>query len=181
MGHKTCCVSCVRHTLESAVKNGERLMWMTDERLRSMIRCPRCRASLPFQRSLSIENHYLVIQYEWTDKTPIAQATHQYLGDDHISTEQAAKFGGRVPFDFDSTKTQPPFNRSTPMARSKTTKKTKRRVRFAVASIKFAERPRKAWRGRARARTEVVVSVAKFDDIVRSRDLATLFSSVCVD
>ena len=90
--HKTCFFSGCRHALESAVKNGERLMWMTDERFRSILRCPRCRASLPFQRRLSIEKHYLVIQYEWTDKTPIAQATHQYLGEQTISTEQALFF-----------------------------------------------------------------------------------------
>jgi len=67
-------------------------MRMTDERFRSMFRCPRCRASLPFQRSLSIEKQNLVIQYEWTDKTPIAQATHQYLGDETISTEKVLFF-----------------------------------------------------------------------------------------
>lgn len=89
MCHKTCFFSAGRHTLESAVKNGERLMWMTDERLRSILRCPRCRADLPLRRSLSIEKQSLVIQYEWTDGTPIAQATHAYLQDNTISDEKA--------------------------------------------------------------------------------------------
>ena len=99
MCHKTCFFSASRHTLESAVKNGERLMRMTDERFQSMFRCPRCRASLPFQRSLSIEKQSLVFQYEWIDGTPIAQATFDLINDNAVSTEKVLFFStiiGRV-------------------------------------------------------------------------------------
>ena len=72
-----------------------------------------------------------------------------------------------------------PIITATQMGRTKhKKKKVVKSVRFAEASIAFSQRPRTTWKNRARARANIEVSVRKFDDILRGRELAKLLLNV---
>jgi len=74
--HKTCLFSLARHALESAVLKGDKPITMTDERLRDLLKCPRCRTALPFQRTMKVTSRGgFHADIKWLDGTLLAEAS----------------------------------------------------------------------------------------------------------